>query len=268
MPIPLIRRREALRWSAGALLSLGLWPGCATGARGGESFRFIVVNDTHFMSPECGAWLEGVVQQMKGDGAEFCLFAGDLSDHGRRDELAAVREIMTKLAVPTYVQIGNHDYLTPTDRGAYEELFPDRINYLFEHRGWQFLGLDTTEGQLFQQTTIPDATFRWVDDHLPRLNKTKPTVVLTHFPLGASVQYRPRNADDLLERFLPYNLQAVFSGHFHGFTERKLRNATLTTNRCCSLKRSNHDGSLEKGYFLCTATEGRFTRRFVEHRAS
>ena len=261
-------RRKALHLGAGALLTLGLWPSCATEGGQSGSFRFVVVNDTHYMSPECGAWLEGAVRQMNGANAEFCLLAGDLSDHGRKEELGAVREIFSQLAIPTYVQIGNHDYVSQTDRTAYEDLFPGRINYRFEHRGWQFVSLDTTEGLLFEKTTIQEPTVRWLDDNLRHLDKSKPTVVLTHFPLGADVRYRPQNADALLERLLPYNLQAVFSGHFHAFTERKLRSATLTTNRCCSFKRGNHDGTSEKGYFICEASEGKISRTFVEYKGA
>lgn len=44
----LITRREALHLGAGTLLSLGLWPGCATEGGHSGSFRFVVVNDTHY----------------------------------------------------------------------------------------------------------------------------------------------------------------------------------------------------------------------------
>jgi len=44
---------------AGTLLALGLWPGQAHG-EGGEAFRFVVVNDTHYLSDECGAWLRTI----------------------------------------------------------------------------------------------------------------------------------------------------------------------------------------------------------------
>jgi hypothetical protein len=38
----------------------------------------------------------------------------------------------------------------------------------------------------------------------------------------------------------------------------------ITTDKCCSLRRPNHDSSKEKGYFLCAAREGKIERRFVE----
>jgi predicted MPP superfamily phosphohydrolase len=296
-----LSRREALqRLSAGTLLACGLWPGALRAAdedRSGD-FRFLVINDTHYMSPECGTWLEAVVRQMKThEGAEFCLLGGDLVDRGKRDDLAATRDIFQILPVPTYPVIGNHDHLAEkkrsraratrgpffspsddrrdeplpskwADRSAYEKLFPRRLNYWFRHRGWQFVGLDTSEGSLFENTRIQDPTFQWVDDTLRRLDQTQPTVIFTHFPLGPTVRYRPLNADDLLERFKPYNLQAVFCGHFHGFTERQQGGTTLTTNRCCALKRENHDGTKEKGYFLCTARDGRISRSFIEFKGA
>lgn len=75
---------------------------------------------------------------------------------------------------------------------------------------------------------------------------------------------RPLNADALLTRLLEFNLVAVFDGHFHGFTERVVGRTVLTTNRCCAISRDNHDGTKEKGYFLCTASAGGIQREFVE----
>ena len=261
-------RREALGLGAGALFSLGLWPGAlrAEGQGNSGEFRFIVVNDLHYVDDNCGKYFERVVAQMKAapQKAELCLIVGDYADHGKAAELAAARDVFKTLGVPTYGVIGNHDYLTQTDRQAYEDIFPERLNYFFEHRGWQFLGLDTTEGQRSASTRIQPATMQWLDDRLPKFDKQRPMIVFTHFPTGPLVPSRPLNADALLDRFKDYNLQAVFSGHFHGFTERQIGNATLTTNKCCSNARGNHDGTKEKGYFLCQAREGKFNRTFVE----
>lgn len=264
-----ITRRDAIRQiSAGALLGLGLWPGSlrADNETPSGSFRFLAINDTHCMSRECRPYLEGVVAQMKQDGGEFCLHAGDLTEKGERVHLETVKDIFGALPGEMYPVIGNHDYVTQTNRKAYVETFPLRMNYYFRHRGWQFVGLDTTDGLRYEKTEIQPATFEWLDDYLPRLNPRKPTVILTHFPLGPGVNYRPANADALLERFRNFNLQAVFNGHYHASTERTIGQTTITTNRCCALKRTNHDGTKEKGYFVCEAKDGRVTRTFVEYK--
>ncbi len=265
-----LTRRQALgRLGAGALLGLGLWPGALNlRALAGEpgAFRFLVANDTHYMSPQCGAWLELVTDQMKTEGAELCLLCGDLTEYGERAHLAAVRDIFGRLGLPIHAVPGNHDWVSPTSRRPYESLFPRQLNYSFEHRGWQFLGLDSTAGQRYEKTSIQPATFQWLDKHLPRLGPLKPTVVFTHFPLGEGVHYRPLNAEMLLARFQPFNLKGLFCGHWHGYTLRWQGPTFALTGDCCALRRDNHDHCPAKGYLVGEARDGFLTWRFAQCR--
>jgi 3',5'-cyclic AMP phosphodiesterase CpdA len=263
-----LNRRQLLRWSVGSLLAAGLWPGAidADGPGGSEEFHFIQANDLHYIDRGCGQWLERVIRQMRSHTApiDFCLLVGDLAHEGRAEQLAAVRDIFAKLGKPTHVVIGNHDYLTQADRKAYEQLYPRKLNYHLEHRGWQLVGLDTTEGQASRNTSIQPHTLRWLDDNLARLDKRKPMILFTHFPMGPWVLGRPTNAAAMLTRFKEFNLRAVFNGHLHAFTQRQIGQTIFTTDRCCSFRRPNHDNSKEKGYFLCHAKDGDISRRFVE----
>src|SRR5258706_61279 len=100
-----IDRRGAIqRLGAGTLLAMGLWPGALRAQTGspGRSFRFIVVNDTHYLGADCGAWLEGVISRMKKENAEFCLHAGDLTEKGERGHLETVKELFAVLGAPAY----------------------------------------------------------------------------------------------------------------------------------------------------------------------
>lgn len=260
-------RRQWLSRSAGTLLALGLWPGCARWAGGGsgEEFRFVVLNDTHFHTPECPAWFERVRASIRSHTPrpDFCFVVGDLAEHGTEAELGGMRDVLDSLGMRYHVVIGNHDQASVTDQSAWNSLFPKSLNYTFRHQGWQVVALDSTEGSAWQNTSIKQSTFSWLDEHLPRLRPAAPTLLFTHFPLGAGVTYRPQNADELLDRFRDFNLIAVFNGHFHGLTERQVGRASVTTNRCCSVSRNNHDGSKEKGYFLCTARPGQIVREFI-----
>lgn len=259
-------RRDFLRLSAGSLFASGLWPGALRAdAADAEDFHFIAVNDLHAFDKKCGPWFDKLVKQMKDhkETIDFVLIAGDQANDGKADQLGMIRDAFKNLGLPYYTTIGNHDWTAPTDRKAYDEIFPDRINYQFEHRGWQVVALDTSEGTK-AQTTIQPHTLKYLDDTLPKLDKKKPTVLFTHFPLGETVPLRPKNAEDVLKRFGEFNLRAVFNGHFHGFTERKKGETVLTTNKCCSFARGNHDGTKEKGYFLCHAKDGKIERKFVE----
>lgn len=263
--LPLTRRAALRRCSAGVLLSLGLWPGALRAAERspGGAFRFVVINDTHCLSEDCAAYLGQAVARLKEHAPAFCLHAGDLTEHGERVWLEAVRDAFARLGAPTWFTPGNHDYIGPADRRHYEEVFPGQLNFTFEHGGWRIIGLDSTEGQKYEQTEIQPATLAWLDGQLPRLDRRQPILIFTHFPMAAGVRMRPRNADALLERLRQHNVRAVFNGHYHALTEREWNGADLTTNRCCALKRDNHDGSREKGWFVCTVKEGRVSRSFV-----
>ncbi len=265
-----LTRREMLRLGTAGVVALGVWPRrlCSAPTTAPKGFTFIAVNDLHFATAECRPWFDQVVAQMKrrAPEAEFCLLGGDQADAGMPEQLLGVREAFAGLGIPVHAVVGNHDYQSDTDRAAYEEIFPGQINYRFGHRGWQFLALDTTQGTQSHWTVIPQQTFDWLGAQLPKLDRRQPTIVLTHFPLGKGVLGRPLNADALLEGLGRLNLQAVLSGHYHGFTERHFEHAALTTDRCCSRIRDNHDGTKEKGWFLCRAVAGKVTREFVEFR--
>lgn len=267
--LPGMNRREMLKLSASTLLSMGSWPGQLSAQENGKGegdWTFIAVNDLHYEEAACGPWFEKVVAAMKASApnAEFCLLGGDQANDGRPEQLAGVRDIFKSLGVPIYATPGNHDYSADATRKAYDDVFRGQLNQLFEHRGWQIVGLDSTEGSKFHDTSIQPSTFAWLDQNLVKLDPAKPTILWTHFPLGAGVTYRPRNANLLLERFRDFNLQGAFSGHWHGLSEKPWNNAVLTTDRCCSRVRGNHDQSKEKGWFVCRAKDGKVTREFVQ----
>lgn len=268
----MLTRRQLLQRSPTALLAAGLWPGSlAAGYKETQSFSFLVVNDLHSFDKKCVPWFEKVAKQMTAHGEKpvFLAIAGDLADDGTPAQLDPVRDLFVKaMKIPVYVVPGNHDYTKEQSRKAYDEMYPDRLNYVFDHGGWQFVALDTTEGTKYQDTKISADTLKWLDVELPKLDKKKPLVIITHFPLGEGVRMRPKNADELLKRFTEFNLRAAYSGHFHSFTEKKAGDAVLTTNKCCAFSKGNHDGTKEKGYFLVTAKEGKLERRFIEVKVS
>ncbi|MDB6131671.1 MAG: serine/threonine protein phosphatase [Verrucomicrobiales bacterium] len=256
-----------LQLSSGTLLSLGLWPGALHAAEtAAENFHYVVINDLHYTDEACGQWMTKVLEQIKSgaDKPDLILMVGDFTENGKETQMSEIKEVFQRSKIPFYGVIGNHDYLTQADRKAYESVFKDQLNYSFVHKGWQFIALDTTEGQKANNTKINSATLQWMDDNLKKLDKAKPTILFTHFPMGILTPSRPVNADDLLDKLLEFNLQAVYNGHFHGFTERRKGNAILTTNKCCSYRKANHDGTKEKGYFACKTTNGKIERTFVE----
>ena len=204
---------------------------------------------------------------MRGSAPEavFCLHAGDVTDRGTPAAAAAMVKLFGELGCPLHPVPGNHDYLTDLDRSGYDAVFPGKLNYRFEHAGWQFLALDTTQGTDFEDTNIAAATLAWIEDELPKLDPRQPTFAFTHFPLGDGVEMRPRNAGALLALLAKTNLRWVHSGHWHGESVQPVGDCTLTTSRCCARIRGNRDGSPRKGWHVYRAApDGTLARRFVE----
>lgn len=256
-----LTRRDALRLSA----ALALTP-LARAADADSGFDFIAVNDLHFSDEKCAPFFQNVVARMRESApkAVLCLISGDLADRGAAEQYAGLRACLDELRLPLLPVPGNHDYLTDDDRTAYDAAFPGRLNYVHKHAGWQFIGLDSTQGMEFDGTDIAPATLAWCDENLPKLDPRAPTVAFTHFPLGPGTVYRPRNADALLTRLAKLNLRGTFSGHWHGLNEQHIGSADVVVNRCCARVRENRDGSPLKGWWVCRAApDGTLTRRFT-----
>ncbi|MFI5379007.1 MAG: metallophosphoesterase family protein [Tepidisphaerales bacterium] len=263
-----ITRRRLMQVSAGVLLSAELWPGAlAAGDAPAADFDFVAVNDLHYWDQGCNPFFEKMVAKMKeaSPKSKLLLVCGDLAEHGKAEQLTAMRDLLKPADMEVHTVCGNHDWARDDDRKAFEEIWPGSLNYTFEHNGWQIVALDTTDGTK-SSVEIRKPAFEWLDQNMPKLDRKRPMILVTHFPMGVFTPMRPKNADDLLDRFRDFNLRAVFCGHYHGFTERSRGNATITTGKCCSFRRDNHDRTKEKGFFACKARDGKVAREFVEVR--
>lgn len=246
-----------------------LWMGAPALAQS-RAFRFIVVNDLHHATPECDPFFRSLVAQIRGHATiDCCLIVGDLADTGRPESFAAIRQIFSALEVPVYTVPGNHDNDVEKNTSVYARFFPGRLNYTFSHKGWQFIGLDSTDANKSQAANVGTTALAWLTDTVRSLDRRRPTVVFTHFPLAGDVALAAANAGEVLERLAPLNVRGVFTGHYHARIERQFKDAPLLTNACCSRVRDNHDGSLPEGYLLCSAgTDGRLDWEFVEFTAA
>ena len=229
-------------------------------------FRFLVVNDLHHASAACDGFLEALVAAMRPHlPAACCLLVGDLADKGAPESLVAVRDAFAPLGIPLRPVPGNHDCDQGENTAHYAAVFPDCLNHHFSHGGWQFVGLDSTDGNKWGDTRVGADALAFLDRVLPTRDPRAPTVLFTHFPLAADVPMASLNAADVLRRFDGLRLVATFSGHYHARTERRAGATTLLTNTCCSRTRGPHDGSTSEGFLVCTAhPDGTLERDYVE----
>lgn len=259
-------RRDFLRLGAAAVAGTAATPWAAAKDEPeiAPDFSFVVVTDLHYRDERCGSWFEKVVESIHAlrPRPAFVMLAGDLSESGKEEQLGAIREIFWRLPTPIHSVVGNHDCDEAGDFSAYRGIYGPRFNYRFEHGGWQFLAFDSTQGGHVYRTRISSDTLGWLDRTLPDISREKPLVVLTHFPLGRN-WLRPVNSHEVLDRLQGYRLLATMGGHWHGLTDRAERGVHLSTNRCCSWWRGNHDGSPLKGYALAKVRDGKIAHEFV-----
>jgi hypothetical protein len=264
---PLLNRREAIGCLA-ATLAAGLWPGAlravAGGTRAGE-FTFAVTNDFHHLEAACNPWFAALFGEIAAHGVAFCLGLGDLAHKGAPESIAAVARLAREAGLLFHATPGNHDNDLEENTAHFNRVLPGRLNYHFEHEGWQFVLIDSTDGKKWGQTQVQPAALAWLDAELPKLDPVKPLVLATHFPLAGSTPLCPLNAEEVLARFTGHNLRLVLGGHHHGRTEVLRGDYALVTNACCSRVAGNHDGTTAKGYWLCrTKANGTVTREFAE----
>jgi hypothetical protein len=219
-------------------------------------FRFVVFNDAHLTVADLAgsrADLRAAVDEINGFHSQiaFVFVDGDLGQSegptGLRAELEAAKGELDRLAVPYHVALGNHDVTTGGDDSAFRSLF-GRTSYRFSYGGMQFIDLCTT-----MTTTSTVLTFAALDSlsaNLSQISVTDPLVVFGHHPLGQVTPYAVTNRGEFYSRVDPYNLKAVFNGHFHGLSEEQRNGVWYCTTRAISQHRCNHDGSTERGYRL------------------
>ena len=177
-----LSRRQLLKVGGSALLASSIWPGALRADDStGQDFGFLVVNDLHFFDDKCVPFFEKVVASMAATKApmDFCIIDGDLSESGSPQQISTVRELFKKLNMPLYTVPGNHDYTPKNDRSAYEELMPKMINYTFDHKGWQFVALDSTDGTK-AKVAVLKPTLQYITETAPKLDKKRPTILFTH----------------------------------------------------------------------------------------
>jgi len=262
-----MHRRDFLKRSAYGVLTAGLWPGAMAAAGEGPDtyFDFVVLNDTHYRDERCADYFEAAFGKIRAEASyDFVLTVGDLATGGKPEELGPYKELLKLLGKPSYVVMGNHDHMGDSRQPWIDTFGRGSINFRVDHEGWTFLGLDSTNGTRSSGVVVPDETIAWIRDALRDIPADRPIVCFTHFPFGDGVTYRLGNADDVLALLAGHNLKHIFSGHFHGLTERTAGAVGLTTDRCIAFSRGNHDGSKEKGYFQCRVKNGRLAYEFVE----
>ena len=253
---PQMKRRDFLRFSlisaAGAAV-VGR-EALAGASQEKVTFRFAHLTDIH-VKPEDGAE-EGFIKALEAVNAldppvDFVITGGDLvydalaAPYERADQLFKLYErCLSRLEVPVYNVIGNHDILgwypwsgVSSSHPEFGKLmFKKRLGggsswRAFDHKGWHFILLDSIEWNP-QRTEymgrISQLQIEWLKEDLARVEPDTPIVIVTHIPFVSIADQLKRggnaalgestaiaNSDKVLRMFSNHNLKLVLQGHLH-----------------------------------------------------
>lgn len=201
-----------------------------------DNIKFVQIADAHVSasSEYSQKVLKSAVDDINSQqGISFVVFTGDNINNPTEENLRTFVKIASKLKVPYYVAVGNHDVYKSKDMSKvrYYEilreshlLYPQRAsNYEFHKDGFIFLVVDGAK------EVIPGAvgyykkdTLAWLDKILSQ-NSKKSVIIFQHFPVeypdGAENRlkthktYKVEDYRAVLEKH--HNVLAVVSGHFH-----------------------------------------------------
>ncbi|GAA4483179.1 phosphodiesterase [Actinoallomurus oryzae] len=165
------------------------------------------------------------------------VLTGDLTDHGRPEEYALLRDELARLPIPAHPLPGNHD-----DVAALLAAFPaiPAANYAVTMAGVRLLCCDSTvSGQDGGALSDPE----WLDAALAEEPGT-PSVVAMHHPpyeigvgwIDAMGHARPERLADVIARHP--QVVRVIAGHVHAGSVRAFAGTVATT--CPSTYRQLH----------------------------
>lgn len=216
-----------------------------------QAFTFLELNDVHILDEASMAYPSRVVEAMNKESAAFTLVCGDLATDGKREELERAKRVLDRLVRPYFAVAGNHDAQYPgtQQETLFREIFGLAANsYHFEREGIHFIAIDPGAGSDYQRNSVRPEILRWLETTAAGIPDGDPVILFSHYPYGRGVQLRTANADDVLALFRSKRVLAVIGAHFHGNTERIENSVLFTTTASSSSTRSNHDGTIAKGF--------------------
>jgi len=258
-----------------------------------ERFSFAFLTDVHVNGNPQAHSLAGFRKAASAaaeQGADFIITGGDNVDvdgmgTAQRDQAVGLytqyKEVAGSIGIPFHYTIGNHDRYWGDDAssGGYgEKLFErffGRTYYSFEHKGWLFVVLNSTQ-VCNGQYCVDAEQQRWLTELLEKTPVTQPIVVSVHVPF-LSLYYPVLegrytatdtfvNQKEIFDGFERHNLKLVLQGHQHLYEEIKVKGVQFITAGAVS---ANWWGGpfhgTEEGYLLVHIDGDGFTWEYVDY---
>ncbi|HOO56887.1 MAG TPA: metallophosphoesterase [bacterium] len=179
----------------------------------GDGFSFAFMADSHQSTTVFENFID-VIDEMKPD---FVVSSGDFTNDGKPEEYNQFITQVTRIDVPWFTVPGNHEYRSPQGHtspdGAkrYKRVFGTN-DFLFDHCGWRFIGLDVVAYDMLlpSQLNRLEKALKGHEDH---------SVVFMHYPPKIIDHWEEgifnSNAGWFMKLLEQYRVRYFFSGHIH-----------------------------------------------------
>lgn len=186
-----------------------------------DTITIAFTGDSHRFYDELDLFVRKV---NKDHSIDFVIHVGDLADFGMPKQYIWGNAYLSKLRIPYFVVIGNHD-LVANGGSAYQEMFGP-LNFSFIYDSIKFVFVNTNSREYNFTNNIPDVN--WLDKQLRPQPGFSKVIVIFHVP--------PMNADfnrDLEQEFHETlarynNVLFCVHGHIHDFDMYEPYNDNIT----------------------------------------
>lgn len=177
-----------------------------------DTVRFIVSGDSQKSNNEVDLFVDKVNQMRNID---LVFLAGDISEFGLLQETEWVANTFSKLNVPFFGVVGNHD-LIANGTAVFTRMFGE-LNYSFVYSGIKFICHDTNSREYKFNGLVPNIS--WLQQEVAPMNGVENYVSISHV--------RPFSSDFDEQLATNYtnvlnsnpNFLASFHAHDHGYGE-------------------------------------------------
>lgn len=162
-----------------------------------------------------------IIDQINSMEPAFTIDNGDLVYGGEPNRYRLFYETVSKLQVPLYTTLGNHD-IRENGRETYTKLFGPAY-YSFDYQNFHFAFLDSSRGWTEKQA-IPEEQYQWLEKDLA-MAQGRRIFVVTHIPptdprakTNIDHSFPDKEEAKRFESMMTkYKVDTVFMSHIHEY---------------------------------------------------
>ncbi|MEI6916252.1 MAG: metallophosphoesterase, partial [Armatimonadota bacterium] len=186
-------------------------------------FTFIQATDVHTPMAQSKQVLGAAKDQgeidltaygIKAPAPSFAIATGDLTEFGGGSGWwPQYLSYYDGWKIPVYHSLGNHDNTWHSEMRDMRKA-GQKPYYSFDSHDCHFICLMSATPQ-DPRPSFGEEQIVWLRDDLKKVSKQTPIFAFFHHPLGCTEYASPYDWYRLLDELRPYNLAAIFAGHYH-----------------------------------------------------